>query len=120
MVAAVIIDGVYARYYYYSNSIRLQNAADEAVSAGIVFLPANPSRAFKTAHQYALLNGILPEEIVAEKVAADGSAISIELRRGIPFYLSGILFARSNGPITATDVLHAPRAKPTHQGAIDL
>ena len=58
LVAVVIIDGVVARYYYYSNSIRLQNAADEAISAGIVFLPANPALAFKTARQYALLNGV--------------------------------------------------------------
>ena len=100
IVAAVIIDGVCARYYYYSNSIRLQNAADEAVSAGIVFLPGNPAKAFKTAHQYALLNGIRPDEIIAEKVAADGSTISIELKRGTPFYLSGAVIARSNGPIT--------------------
>jgi hypothetical protein len=120
IVAAVIIDGICARYYYYSNSIRLQNAADEAISAGIVFLPANPARAFRTARQYALLNGMRPEEIVSEKVAPDGSTISIELARGIPFYLSGVVIARSNGPVTAMDVEHAPRARPTHRGAIDL
>jgi hypothetical protein len=119
-VAAIIIDCVTARYYYYSNSIRLQNAADEAIDAGIVFLPANPAMAFKVARQYALLNGMRPEEIVSEKVAPDGSTISIELKRGIPFYLSGALIAQSNGPVIATDAAHAPRARPAHKGAIDL
>ena len=76
--------------------------------------------AFKTARQYALLNGMRPEEIVSEKVASDGSTISIKLRRGIPFYLSGAVIARSSGPVIATDVGHAPRARPTHLGAIDL
>ena len=120
IVAAIMIDCLTARYYYYSNSIRLQNAADEAVNAGIVFLPANPAKAFKTARQYALLNGMRPEEIVSEKVASDGSTISIKLKRGIPFYLSGALIAPSNGPVIATDMAHAPRARPAHTGAIDL
>jgi hypothetical protein len=120
LVAVVIIDGVVARYYYYSNSIRLQNAADEAISAGIVFLPANPALAFKTARQYALLNGVSPEEIVSENVAPDGSTISIELRRGIPFYLSGAVLSPSNGPVTATDVEHAPRQQAKGQRAFDL
>jgi hypothetical protein len=120
LVAAVIIDGVVARYYYYSNSIRLQNAADEAVSAALLFLPGNPAMALKIAHQYALLNGMRPEEIVSEKVAPDGSTISIELRRGVPFYLDGAVIGPSNGPVTTIDVAHAPRDQARRQGAIDL
>lgn len=117
---AVIIDGVLARFYFYSNWIRLENAAAAAATAGSLFLPANPAMALKTAHQYALLNGVRPEEIVSATVASDDSAITVRLRRGIPFYLSGAGIGQSSGPVTATDEAHAPRTHSPQRGWIQI
>lgn len=116
----VIIDGVAARYYFYSNWIRLDNAAEAAATAGSAFLPANPAMALKIAHQYASLNGVRPEEIVSATITSDDSAITVRLRRALPFYLSGAGVGQSSGPVTASEEAHAPRALPAHSRAIDL
>ncbi len=121
MVAgAVIIDGVFARIYFYSNWIRLENAADAAATAGSLYLPANPAMALKTAHEYAALNGVRPDEIVSATIAPDDSAITIRLRRTMPFYLSGAGIGQSTGPVTATDEAHAPRTPASHPRWIQI
>jgi len=109
VAGVIIVDAVCARYYFYSNWIRLENAADAAATAGSLFLPTNPAMALKTAHEYASLNGVRPNEIVSTTIAPDGSAITIRLRRAVPFYLSGAGIGQSTGPVTATDEAHAPR-----------
>jgi hypothetical protein len=120
VAAGVIIDGIAARYYFYSNWIRLENAAQAAAAAGSVYLPTNPAMALKTAHQYASLNGVRPEEIVSATIAPDHSAITIRLRRSMPFYLSGAGVGQSSGPVTASEKAHAPRLPPLHSRWIEL
>jgi hypothetical protein len=120
VAAAVIIDGIAARYYFYSNWIRLENAAGAATAAGSVFLPAYPTMALKTAYKFASLNGVHPEEIVSATVAPDDSAITIRLRRTLPFYLSGFGVGQSSGPVIASEVAHAPHTPPARSQAFDL
>jgi hypothetical protein len=115
VAGAVIIDSVFAQFYFYSNWIRLENAADAAANAGAVFLPANPAMALKTAHEYASLNGVRPSEIVSATIAPDDSAITIRLKRAMPFYLlCGGGISHPSGPVTATDQAHAPRTSLAH------
>jgi hypothetical protein len=120
VAASIIIDGIAARYYFYSNWIRLENAAEAAATAGSLYLPKNPAMALKTAHEYASLNGVHPEEIVSTTIAPDDSAITIRLRRSMPFYLSGAGVGQSSGPVTASEVAHAPRTALSHPRWIDL
>jgi hypothetical protein len=120
VAGAVIIDGVFARFYFYSNWIRLKNAADSAATAGALYLPANPAKALKTAHEYASLNGVRPNEIVSATIALDASTITIQLKRAMPFYLSGAWIGEPNGPVTATDEVHARQSPRTGSRAIDL
>jgi hypothetical protein len=120
VASAVIIDGIAARYYFYSNWIRLENAAEAAAAAGSLYLPANPAMALKTAHQYAALNGVRPEEIVSATVAPDDSTIAIRLQRTMPFYLSGAGVGQSSAPVTAYEEAHAPRTPPAHSRWIEI
>jgi hypothetical protein len=122
VAGAVIIDGVFAQFYFYSNWIRLENAADAAATAGAVYLPANPAMALKTAHEYASLNGMRPNEIVSATVAPDDSAITVRLTRAMPFYFCGGGFSHPRGPVTATatDEVHAPRPPLAHPRSFDL
>lgn len=106
----IIIDGVFARIYFYANQVRLENAAGAAVIAGAMYLPDNPAMALKTARYYASLNGMRPEEIVAATIAPDHSSISITLKRAIPFYLSGAGVGQPTEPVIATEVAHAQPA----------
>jgi hypothetical protein len=106
----IIIDGVFARIYFYANRIRLENAAGAAVIAGAMYLPGNPQMALKTARHYASLNGMRPEEIVAATIAPDNSSITITLKRAIPFYLSGAGVVQPTRPVIATEMAHAPPA----------
>jgi hypothetical protein len=114
VVGAVIIDGVFARIYFYSNWIKLENAAAAAAEAGALYLPANPAMALKTANQYASLNGVRPDEIVCATIAPDDYTITIRLRRTMPFYMIGAGIGQPTGPVTATDEAHAPKTPPTH------
>jgi hypothetical protein len=120
VAGAFIIDGVFARLYFYSNWIRLENAAVAAANAGSAYLPTNPAMALKTAHEYASLNGVRPNEIVSATITPDDSAITIRLKRAMPFYLNGVGIGQSTGPITATDEAHAPRTPPAHSRWIQL
>lgn len=110
VAGTIIIDGVFARIYFYANRVRLENAASAAVIAGSMYLPGNPTMALKTARHYASLNGMRPEEIVAATLAPDNSSISITLKRAIPFYLSGAGVGQPTRPVIATEVAHAPPA----------
>jgi len=120
LAGVVIVDGVFARYYFYSNRIRLENAADAAVTAGSLFLPANPAMALKTAYEYASLNGVRPNEIVSTTIAPDDSTITIRLRRAMPFYLSGAGIGQPARAVTATDEAHAPRTPLAHSRWLQL
>jgi hypothetical protein len=120
VAGAVIIDGVFARLYFYSNWIRLENAAAAAATAGSAYLPTNPAMALKTAHEYASLNGVRPNEIVSATIAPDASAITIRLKRPMPFYLSGAGIGQSSGPVTAINEAHAPQTPPAHSRWIQL
>ena len=120
VAGAVIIDGVAARYYFYSNWIRLENAADAAATAGSLYLPANPAMALKTAHKYASLNGVRPEEIVSTTITPDDSTITIRLKRAMPFYLSGAGLGQTTSAVTATEEAHAPRTPPSDSRWIEI
>lgn len=108
VAGALIIDAVYARIYFYSNWIRLENAAEAATTAGSRFLPGNPAKALRTAERYASLNGVLPSEIASATVAPDDSTITIRLVRPIPFFLSGAGLGQATAPVVAIDQAHAP------------
>ena len=116
LTAVVIIDGVFARFYFYSNWIRIQTAADAGVTAGSNFLPGNPAEAIATARAYAELNGVRPDEIVSAAVSRDDSAITLHVQRGLPFYLSGAGLGRmgrwikAEGSAHASHSVHAGRA----------
>ncbi len=89
LVGGVILDGIFARYYFYANWIRLQTAADAAAIAGANYLPAHPRRALAVAREYAELNGVRSSEIVMARVSPDDREISLRVKRSIPFYLAG-------------------------------
>jgi len=116
LAGAVIIDGVIERIYFYSNWIRLENAADAAAMAGSSYLPANPAMALKAAHEYAVLNGVRPGEIVSAKVSPDDSAITIQLSRRIPFYLSGVAVGQLTNSVTAVGEANAPQIRQPRPG----
>jgi Putative Flp pilus-assembly TadE/G-like len=70
----------------YSNSVRLQKAANAAVVAGARFLPSNPQMAVITANRFAQLNGARPSEIVSTQLSLNDRQIQIRLARTIPYY----------------------------------
>jgi hypothetical protein len=111
VVSAVVVDGIVARYYFYSNWIRLENAAAVAATAGSAYLPADPAKAVKTAREYVALNGVRSDEILSTTVTPDDSTITIRLQRAMPFYLRGIGIGESSGPVTATTAAHASKTK---------
>lgn len=120
LAGAVIIDGVIERIYFYSNWIRLENAADAAAMAGSSYLPANPAMALKAVREYAVLNGVRPGEIVSTKVSPDDSAITIRLSRKIPFYLSGLAVGQLTNSVTAVGEANAPRMRQPRPGRIQV
>lgn len=109
----VIVDGAVSRYYFYSNWIRLQTAADAAAVAGSNYLPANPTRALAVAREYAELNGVRANEIVAERVSRNDREISLHVMRTVPFYLTGAPTRAVNARASAVLQPQAPK----HLGA---
>jgi hypothetical protein len=120
LAGAVIIDSVIERIYFYSNWIRLENAAGAAAMAGSSYLPANPAMALKAARKYAVLNGVRPGEIVSAKVSPDDSAITIKLSRRIPFYLSGVAVGDLANSVTAVGEAGALQGRQPHSGWIQV
>ncbi len=112
VAGALIMDAVFARIYFYSNWIRLENAAEAATTAGSLYLPGDPAMALKTAERYASLNGVRPNEIVSATVTPDDSTITIRLQRSMPFFLSGVGLGQATVPVVATDAAHAPHIPP--------
>lgn len=120
IAGTLIIDAIFARLYFYSNWIRLENAAVAATTAGSLYLPSDPAMALKTAERYASLNGVRPSEIVSAVVAPDDSTITIRLKRSMPFFLSGVGLGQATAPVVATDearATHVPPSPPTHSRA---
>jgi hypothetical protein len=64
---------------------RLQHAADAAVLAGAMYLPANPTLARSAALASAQMNGISKSEIVYSHPASDGRSITMVIERSVHF-----------------------------------
>jgi len=90
-IGALVVHSVVANMHYRLNYVRLQMAADIAVKAGAMYLPADPGAAVRVADAYAGLNGVLPAEIVFTKVAPDRHTLWIRLDYKMPTYVA--LFA---------------------------
>lgn len=75
----------------YLNRLKLVNALDSAVLAGVQELPQSPAQATEAASLYAQLNGINPDEYVFT-VADDKRSISGSAARDV-----GLVFARVLG-----------------------
>jgi hypothetical protein len=116
LAGIVIVDGAFTQLYFFSNWIRLENAADAGAAAGSEYLPANPVEAMATARAYAQLNGVRSDEIVSLAVSFDAEAITLELRRGVPFYLTDLAFGLLNRWINVDGTARAAQATPRGRG----
>lgn len=106
-ILAVTMHSLSANVYYKTNLIRLQTAADIAVSAGAFYLPAQPQSAIQVADTYARANGIESGEIELTEVSSDGSTLRMRLRRNIPFYVMVLAIKLPSSPIRVTASAHA-------------
>jgi hypothetical protein len=118
IAGAVILDGVAERYYFYSNWIKLQNAAYSATIAGSTYLPSHPRRALAVAREYAELNGVRANEIVTARVAHGNRTIILKVKRAIPFYLDGAVVGATTRSISATAASPPPppQSMPARRG----
>lgn len=71
------------------NHSRISNAIDSAVLAGVQELPVNPEQALEVASNYALRNGMAPEEY--EFVITDPYSIQGTAERQVGFFFAPIL-----------------------------
>ncbi|MGI6452353.1 MAG: TadE/TadG family type IV pilus assembly protein [Syntrophomonadaceae bacterium] len=85
--AALVIDAG----LLYLNKVRLVDAVDSAVLAGVQELPGSPSRALQVAAEYAALNGLEAGEVSFE-VGEDNKSLTGSARRDV-----NLLFARLLG-----------------------
>jgi len=90
-IGAFIIHSVLSNMCYRLNYIRLQRAADIAVRAGAMYLPADPMTAVRVADAYGKLAGIVPGEITLIQVAPDRHTLWVRLNYKMPAYVT--LFA---------------------------
>jgi hypothetical protein len=63
LFGALIVHSLSASLYYNLNLIKLQTAADIAVTAGVRYLPGRPRLAIQVADTYAKMNGVKHSEI---------------------------------------------------------
>jgi hypothetical protein len=89
---ALIMHSLSAHLYYNLNLIKLQTAADNAVNAGVWYLPDQPQSAIQVADAYAKLNGVMPSEIELTDVSSDHARLTIRLIRKMPFYYAALSF----------------------------
>src|ERR1700730_4969578 len=75
----------------YRGFARLQGAADTAVLAGAMYLPANPTLARSAALASAQMNGISKSEIVYSHPASDGRSITMVIERSVPYHFARLL-----------------------------
>ena len=69
----------------------LQNAVDAAALAGAKELPMSESLAVDKAKEYALLNGILVDELDNPVVSEDLRDVTVTATKNVPFYLARAL-----------------------------
>ena len=86
--AACLVADMWALYRGHA---RLQHAADAAVLAGAMYLPANPQLARSAARSNAEMNGISESEIVYNHPASDGRSITMVVERSVPYHLARLL-----------------------------
>src|SRR5438445_4971484 len=70
---------------------QLQNAADAAALAGVMYLPQDTTKAKNTAITYAQQNGMLASEIGTPTFGGGNQTLSITLTRNVPFYFGKVL-----------------------------
>ncbi len=87
LVALVVDGGIYLH-----ERRQLQNAADAAALAGVVFLPGSTATAEEAARDWAANNGMDPDEIVAVEFEHGNTLIRMRVQRDVP-----AVFARALG-----------------------
>ncbi|MEQ8175156.1 MAG: Tad domain-containing protein [Syntrophomonadaceae bacterium] len=86
----------------FATRIKLANAADASVLAGVRELPADPSKAVNTASQYALLNDMQTGETVFQ-VAADHRSMTSQASRTMDLFFARVLgFDKKQLSVSAT------------------
>jgi hypothetical protein len=99
---ALIVHSISANFYYHSNLVRLQMAADLAVNMGANYLPADPHAAVQVADRFAKANGVLLNEITFTGVTADNRTLRIRLIRRVPLYIATLAVALPGDEIVVT------------------
>ncbi|MEN6328102.1 MAG: TadE/TadG family type IV pilus assembly protein [Syntrophomonas sp.] len=86
----------------FANRIKMANATDAAVLAGVRELPANPSGAVNVASQYAGINTLKTGEAVFQ-VSADRKSITCQANRTMDLFFARVLgFDKKQLGVTAT------------------
>ncbi len=70
---------------------QLQNAADAATLAGVVFLPGDTAAAEKAARDWAANNGMEPDEIAAVEFQHSNTLIRMRVQRDVPAVFARVL-----------------------------
>jgi len=91
----------------YMNWTRLQVGTDTAVMAGAVYLPGDPAAAIRTANHYARICGIASDEIVATKIGADHTTISMNVTRKVTLVTRFLGVGQGNVAANSTATVHA-------------
>ncbi len=86
-LVALVVDG---GIYLYERR-QLQNAADAAALAGVVFLPGSTAAAEEAAREWAANNGMDPDEIAAVEFENGNTLIRMRLQRDVPAVFARVL-----------------------------
>jgi len=98
----MVVHSMAAAVYYATNSTSLQVVAENAVRSGARYLPREPAAAVRMVVSYAEHDGIAPDEIVLTTVATDDRAITLSLRRRVPWYIGFMAFGLPHAEIRVT------------------
>lgn len=107
----LLLHAILANMYYKLNALQLRMTAEMAVRVGAVYLPADPEAAVRVADHYAQLHGVAPDEIVFTGTAADRFALTIRLRRTLPWYVA-LFTTPPDNVITAVATAWRQRGSP--------
>ena len=90
----------------YMNWTQLQKSADSAVMAGAIYLPSEPGVAITAARRYARICGIRNDEIVATRIGAGGTTISITVTRKVNLVTRFLGLGQGNVAANSTAMIH--------------
>jgi Flp pilus assembly protein TadG len=105
--------------WYWTNSLRIQRAADAAALAGVVYLPGDEASAITAARNEATKNGysngIKGAVVTAAKSPANSKSLRVTVSAGVPTYfmhLFGINQVAARATSQAEYVLPVPMGSP--------